>query len=318
MEDVTSASAVPGSGVVVQLSQPGHGIARAGPVSLAEAVETFLSDLARAGRSPATARAYKSDLTALTDVCIGAVDAVTVAQLRDALLTCQALAPATRARRQAAFASFWAWLQREGLTEHNPTIRLQPVKLPAPLPRAMPRAQIDAVLGAIPASRLRDRTIFGLLDTTGARVGEVLGVHVGDFSLKPGDERLRVLGKGGRERSLLLDDPRLLILLRRHLRTLGRTSGPVFTAERGDRLTPLTYEAIRQRWQSYCQSAGVTGSSIHTLRHAHAVALIDGGVRVETVRKRLGHSHLASTERYARLSDRVADDELRAWRRAQK
>ena len=81
-------------------------------------------------------------------------------------------------------------------------------------------------------------------------------------------------------------------------------------------MTSVTYEAIRQRWQAYCQAAGVTGSSIHTLRHAHAVELIDGGVRIETIRKRLGHAHLASTSRYAQLADRVADDEIRGWRRA--
>jgi integrase/recombinase XerD len=245
----------------------------------------------------------------------GSLAGITVEHLRAALESSAHLSTASRSRKQAALSSFLRWGVRQGLCNDNPAIRLEPVRVDVPLPRALRRKQVDDILAAIPTSRLRDRVIFGLLASTGARVGEVLALHVEDIDLSSGDERIAVLGKGGKRRTLLLDDPRLLLLLRRHLRGLRRCTGPVFTSERGSRSTSLRYESIRQRWQAYCAIAGVE-AGIHSLRHTHAVELVDGGVRIETIRKRLGHASYASTDRYARLSDQVADAELRAWRRS--
>jgi integrase/recombinase XerD len=309
---VTSAAASPRPRAIAHLSQLSPAM---GPESLADAVALWLGDLVRAERSPATARAYRCDLSTLLAVYDGPVDGVTVEHLRQALVACAKLSASTRNRRQAAMASFFKWSIRQGLCDANPTDRLEPVRVNPPLPRALRPGQIQAILAAIPASHLRDRVIFNLLYCTGARVGEVLALHAEDVDLTVGDERITVLGKGNKRRTLLIDDPRVLVLLRRHLRGLRRTSGPVFTSSRGTSTTPLAYETIRQRWQTYCAIAGVEGN-IHQLRHSHATELIDGGVRIETIRKRLGHASFASTARYAQLSDRVADAELRAWRRA--
>ena len=47
--------------------------------------------------------------------------------------------------------------------------------------------------------------------------------------------------------------------------------------------------AAHHRWQKYCAAAG-TGIGIHQLRHAHASKLINSGVSIEVVRRRLGHA----------------------------
>jgi Phage integrase family len=59
---------------------------------------------------------------------------------------------------------------------------------------------------AIPACATRDRALFTLLYETGMRVGEALSVQRADVDLTPDDEKVRVLGKGGRERTVLLTD----------------------------------------------------------------------------------------------------------------
>lgn len=312
---MTSIRALHSVEVIPQLSQPAQDIAATGPESLAAAVELWLGDLVRAERSAATVRAYRADLKMLLAVYTGPVENVRVEHLRVALEPGAGLSPSTRSRRQAALSSFFTWAIRQGYTETNLALRLEPVRLNPPLPRALRQEQVDAILAAIPMSRLRDRVLFNLLASTGARVGEMLALHVEDVDLAVDDERITVLGKGNKRRTLLIDDPRTLVLLRRHLRGLRRSTGPVFVASRGHSTTPMVYEAIRQRWQAYCAVAGVE-AGIHSLRHSHAVELINGGVRIETIRKRLGHSSYASTAVYARLSDRVADEELRAWRRA--
>jgi integrase/recombinase XerD len=43
--------------------------------------------------------------------------------------------------------------------------------------------------------------------------------------------------------------------------------------------------------------------------------LLNGGVSLATIRKRLGHKHIQTTSRYAELADETADAEVRASRR---
>jgi integrase len=48
---------------------------------------------------------------------------------------------------------------------------------------------------------------------------------------------------------------------------------------------------------------------------SHSTELVNDGVSLQTIRKRLGHRKIQTTLRYAEHSDRAADDELRTWRR---
>ena len=52
----------------------------------------------------------------------------------------------------------------------------------------------------------------------------------------------------------------------------------------------------------------------HQLRHTYATELVNAGVSLATIRKRLGHRNLQTTLRSAEQSDAVADAEFRAWR----
>ena len=64
----------------------------------------------------------------------------------------------------------------------------------------------------------------------------------------------------------------------------------------------------------YCAAAGA-GIGIHQLRHAHAAELINSGVSIEVVRRRLGHASAETTQVNTLLAGQVADAEIRAARR---
>lgn len=125
-----------------------------------------------------------------------------------------------------------------------------------------------------------------------------------------------MLGKGERKRTVLLDDPKLVGALKRYLRSLPYTHGPLFQATRNGRGGPLRYQSVQERWQGYAAQAGVA-CTLHQLRHSHATELVNGGVSLATIRKRLGHQHIQTTLRYAEVSDSTMDAELRRWRRQQ-
>ena len=139
-------------------------------------------------------------------------------------------------------------------------------------------------------------------------------MHVEDLDLRLDDEHARVHGKGGTVRTVLLDDRGYVALLKLYLARSGYTSGPLFRASVNGSGGPLSYDAAHSRWEKYCAVAGV-GIGIHQLRHAHATELINSGVSIEVVRRRLGHASTQTTQVYALLADKVADAEIRAARR---
>lgn len=224
------------------------------------------------------------------------------------------LSPASRARKQAALASLLGWAYRLELIDVMPIARVERVRLDPPAPRGLTRPQIEAILTAIPAAQQRGHLLFRLIFETGLRVSEALSIYVEDIDLTRDDEHVSARGKGCHRRILLLDDGALVGELRRYLRRTGYTHGHFFRAQKNGRGGPLRYQSIHERWQRYCATADVS-CTLHQLRHTHATELVDGGVSLATIRKRLGHKNLQTTLRYAEQSDLTADAKMRAWRR---
>jgi integrase/recombinase XerC len=150
---------------------------------------------------------------------------------------------------------------------------------------------------------LRDAAIMELLYATGIRVSELCGLDVDD--LDEGRNTVRVLGKGGRERTVPVGLPavRAVAAWRRAGRpSLARPGGgpALFLGARGGRLGPRT--ARRVVHARLAAVAGVPDSGPHGLRHAAATHLLEGGADLRSVQEILGHASLASTQIYTHVS----------------
>ena len=281
---------------------------------LDELVTAFLTDLAHANRSPRTRYAYATDSAQLCAFYQGPMQAITAEVLRTFFSTHLHLSPATRARKQAAVARLFTWAHQHELLDTNPMLKIERVKLDPPQPRGMERDQIERILTITPVDCPRDRLFFRLLLETGLRAGEALSLYIEDLDLTFDNEHLTVVGKGNKKRTILVDDPHLVHQLRAYLKRTGYKHGQLFRAEKNGRGGPLRYQSMQERWDHYCSQAGVA-CTLHQLRHSHATELINGGVSLPTIRKRLGHKNLQTTLRYAEQADATADAEVRAWRR---
>ncbi|MET9243017.1 tyrosine-type recombinase/integrase [Nonomuraea sp. NPDC003709] len=249
---------------------------------LAAHLNDFLTDLANAGASAHTRRAYRGDLIAFAAHHGEELGELTAAPVRAFLAELAELSPAGRKRKRAAVASFAKWAIRHDLLQANPMDRIDTVKVPKSLPRPAAAADVAKVLAVIcprrprkdlPLDRLRDRVLFETAYVCGARASEVCGLYVEDLDLRLDDEHVRVHGKGG---SVLLDDRGYVTLLKLYLARAGYSAGPLFRASINGCGGPLSYDAAHHRWQSYCAAAGVE-IDIHQLRHAHASELVNAG-----------------------------------------
>jgi integrase/recombinase XerC len=151
---------------------------------------------------------------------------------------------------------------------------------------------------------LRDRAALELLYASGLRVSELCGLDTGDIDLAA--RRVRVLGKGGKERTVPVGDAAVdsLRAYMRHGRPRMATAADpaVFFNRRGKRLTPRDARAVVEKYRR----AVLTGRRVspHTLRHSFATHLMEGGADIRAVQELLGHASLTNTQRYTHVSRR--------------
>ena len=219
---------------------------------------------------------------------------------------------ATRNVRLAAIHAFFRFLaaQAPDRLAHAQQILGIPFKRTAQRPLAYLDAdELAAVLGAVDRTTRDGRRDYALLATlfnTGARVQELLDLHVRDLHLTP-PYQLRLVGKGRKERMVPLwaQTAALLRALCAERDLLAAPEARVFVNQRG---TPLTRFGVRFLLAKYVRRAAAVVPSLahkavhpHTLRHACAMHLLKAGIDLATIAQWLGHASLTTTSKYANL-----------------
>lgn len=260
------------------------------------------------GRSPLTISGYESDLYSLLEHLgdEGALLGVTSELLEQYFSNMRTLGrrPATVARAMSSTRGFFRYLVDESIVEVDPTAQLAVAKRGKSLPKPLSEAYIDALIAAIGGSSpldIRDRLIVEFLYGTGARVSEMIDVDIQAIDL---DEMLvRVTGKGSKQRVIPIGR-HLAVALREYLGPNGRdelrtseSRSSLFLNVRGGKLTRHGVNEILLR---RARSAGLTTSGLHAhaFRHSCATHMIAHGADIRVVQELLGHSSIATTQRY--------------------
>jgi site-specific recombinase XerD len=161
----------------------------------------------------------------------------------------------------------------------------------------------------------RDRVMFATLYNTGARVSEVIGMHVGDLSLAP-PAAVRIRGKGRKERCVPLWRT-TAVQLQQWLKHYPRDAQqPLFPNRAGG---PLTRTSVTERLQLAAQGAArcfpelaTQRISPHVIRHSTAMALLQSGVDITVIALWLGHESPATTHMYIEADLALKEKALQA------
>src|SRR5205085_520578 len=98
-------------------------------------------------------------------------------------------------------------------------------------------------------------------------------------------------------------------------RVTGNPVKPSHMVRRGRPQPPLSITAVQKKMERYAQAAGIT-ASCHSLRHTFASNLLEQGTEIVTIKEFLGHASIASSERYARVSNqKVKQEYLRSMQK---
>ena len=194
-------------------------------------------------------------------------------------------------------------LRRRGVR----TLRvIEPRKLVDPLTPEQVRAFLRSLI------RYRDLSIVYLMLLCGLRSHEVLALRVGD--IVGSDARIRVSGKGGRERALPLPDV-LAQAIRQYqqFERPGNCAGDrLFLALQGkQRGQPMTLAGLRNLFRHRRKRALLTTANPHRFRHTFGANMARAGVRLPILQLMMGHADLKTTLQYVRLSMADVADEFR-------
>jgi integrase/recombinase XerD len=277
-------------------------------------VDRFLTHLrVERALSPNTVRAYSADLARFLEWAERAAEDplhLPPTSMRRYLAEMDRARYSRRtiARRLSAVRSFYAYLRLTGVASVDPAAIVATPKLPSRLPKTVPVDLLEALLDApdpeTPAGA-RDRAVLELLYATGARVGEVAGLSLGDVDLASG--QVRVTGKGDKQRVLPIHQEAV-----RRMRTYIEVARPalkpragesaVFLNRSGSRLTDGGIRRLMKRHMD--DIGGAAGLTPHTLRHTFATHLLEAGADLRSVQELLGHIALSTTQIYTHLGMR--------------
>ncbi len=204
------------------------------------------------------------------------------------------LAPASRNRKLACVKSFFNWLYQESFIDEDLAAQVHAPKVPQKIPHFIAVDEVVSVLTSLDERKdgaaSRDKVLFLLLYGGGLRVSEACGVQWSNLDFDK--HSLKVMGKGGRERVIVLPT-----LCWPALKAFKSNSAYVF----GEAPLPtrLAYQIIRD---AGARAGLVKPLHPHALRHSYATHMLSSGADLRVLQELLGHTSLTATQKYTHLS----------------
>jgi len=290
--------------------------------------------------SPHSERAARSDFTAIHALlrpAAGAGDDLTLAEVNARRLraafarfaTTHAAASITRC--WSTWNRFYGFLLAEGVVAANPMLAVPHPTVARPAPKPLHGDDADVLLETVAAGVRparwpwpeRDLAFLATAILAGLRLCELLALNVGSIDRRAGERRVHVVGEGGRERAVPIEESlhdvieRYVATRRERFPAVDLTrNAPLFVDRRGDRLKRGGAHYLVERCY---RAAGLAdrvpaGAMVHALRHTYATRLAEDGATATEIQTLLGHERLNASHRYIEASAERTDHADRAKR----
>ena len=269
-------------------------------------IDRFLEMMAaECGVAGNTLSAYRSDLSAASDILGGKLANADAAALADLANRWSALANSSVARKASALRRFFRFLHEEGLRADNPSAALPKPTQARPLPKILGSREVDLLFAAI-AARLakphpsaldyRLSALVELLYGSGLRASELVALP--RSSVIADRPYIILTGKGSKERLVPISDRARHAVAAWHafVPQVSRFLFPSRTAH-------ISRIRLFQIIKALAAEAGIDPAKVspHVLRHAFATHLLAGGANLRALQAMLGHADIATTQIYTHV-----------------
>ncbi len=300
------------------------------------AVDSFFAWLAPRKLAETTMSAYLQDLETIArrlvkasgkgDVNALNVDDLSKDNIRDAFANYSAdHSKASILRAHSTWRQFFEFLVAEGLVEGSPMAAIARPKSDERQPKPLEGWAEDTVGTLLNALALGARggrnpwpeldvAVVAVLLATGARRSEMLAMNLDSLEGRPGEQVIRVVGKGAKPRTIPVESG-LDEVLGRYLESRkARFSGwkpkptdPLFVspsdAKRTSGGTRMNARQLHYMLDQSLRAAGLSGrrakgAMAHAFRHTYGTTLAADGAPVAAIRKLMGHSSINTSQGY--------------------
>ncbi len=220
----------------------------------------------------------------------------------------QELKPSSIRLRFAALRSLYTYLMRREGLRSNPLAEVTLPRARHSLPVHLSLRQMEELLSLplrTPVDKkspdwlpYRDAAILELFYSCGIRLSELVGLNAD--ALLPGDDCVRVLGKGRKERIVPVGDYAREALHNYRLRAGLDPQGPLFISRLRRRMTGRSVQLMLDKYLR-CSELPFHISP-HKLRHTFATHMLDAGADLRSVQELLGHASLSTTQIYTHVT----------------
>jgi integrase/recombinase XerC len=227
-----------------------------------------------------------------------------------AFLMKQGIKKGTISGKLSAIRSFFSYLKREEMISANPVATISSPKLDKRLPGFLTQAEVERLLKTPDLAKpqgLRDQALLELLYASGLRVSELVSLRLDQIN--PETREIRVIGKGSKERMVLMGLPAAKALAEyltrgRPLLLKDKVSKAVFVNRLGKQIPARRVQKIMD---SLAKKGGFAKRIYpHLLRHTFATHLLDHDADLRVVQELLGHESPSTTQIYTHVTQAQA------------
>jgi len=175
------------------------------------------------------------------------------------------------------------------------------------IPVTLEREEIQRMISL--TKNQKHKLILALMYGCGLRVSEVISLRIKDINFK--EKIIKVKGKGDKERiipipkSLLFEIKKFLVLRRKELKLKSYASDLLFLSSHKNKLS-LSSRTCQEIVKKAAKKAGIKKRvTPHSLRHSFATHLLESGTDIRIIQELLGHSWIASTQIYTKVSNKI-------------
>ena len=213
------------------------------------------------------------------------------------------LSQRSNARALSSIKSFFTFLIKKRLIKSSVILFINGPKFRNSLPRPLTKNQVNEIFRFVKHEKtkwilIRNLSVIILMWGYGLRIGEVLNLRKKDLSLSG----IRIKGKGGKIRVIPMLEKFIIFIrtLEKECPFVLESDQFFFRGKRGGTLQPtIIQKLIRDIRKTLCFSENITP---HSLRHTFASELLENFADLRTIQELLGHSSLATTQRYTAVS----------------
>jgi site-specific recombinase XerD len=287
------------------------------PLTLSQAIDGYTLYANARGLSPHTIADYNNTYRKFRYFLQSdpPLDSITPQDIQRFLTAHNHLTKKTRLNYHTGLAALWTWAVKNDHASSHP---LHQVERPRKEKRAIiPYSESDLRLmiaslgkskpytrpGKRPSAHTlphaeRNRAILLLLLDTGLRASELCTARIHHLDLR--NRRLRVFGKGAKERTLPISHNTASAIWR-YLSTRPDepANAPLITTGDGQ---PLTRDHLYNTITSIAQRAGIQNADVHRFRHTFAINYLRNGGDAYTLQILLGHTSMEMVRTYIQIA----------------